>query len=103
MPNSSIVNVNVTFRNTDATDALRTYGVEKMTGVLKKYLHKNTEADLVLKVEKNRQLAEVTFNSEGVTFTAREMTDDMYKSIDGLVDTIGAQLRKHKERVTSHT
>jgi putative sigma-54 modulation protein len=102
MPNSALVHVNVTFRNTEATDALRDYSSDKITTLLQKYLHKNTEVYVVLKVEKTRQIAEVHFNCEGEDFSCKEESDDMYKSIDASVDSLSSQLRKHKERLTNH-
>lgn len=99
MPNTPrLVNVNITFRNTDATDALKTYGQDKLNRCLSKFIHHDTEVQLVLTVEKNRQIAEASFNTEGTNFHARQDSDDMYASIDGLTDTLSQQLRKHKEK-----
>jgi putative sigma-54 modulation protein len=102
MPNSSrIVNVNLTFRHTEATDALKTYATDKLRHCLLKFAHQDIEAHLVLRVEKNRQIAEVSFNAEGTSFAGKEEKDDLYAAIDALVDSMGQQLRKHKEKITA--
>lgn len=100
--NSKIVKVNITFRNTDATDALKSYATDKLSHCLHKFVHQNTEAHVVLKVEKNSQIAEVTFHADGADFHAKETSGDLYASIDALVDTLTQQLRKNKEKLTKH-
>jgi putative sigma-54 modulation protein len=97
-----IINVNITFRNTEATDALRTYATEKITHCLKKFVHQDTEAHVILLVEKNRQIAECNVHVFGTTVNAKEESDKLYSAIDALVDNLSHQLRKNKERVTAH-
>lgn len=101
MNTDRIVNVNLTFRNTEATDALKTYANEKISNCIQKFVHQDIEAHLVLQVEKNRQIAEVTFNADGVTFNGKEEKADLYAAIDALADTMAQQLRRHKEKLTS--
>ena len=102
MDRSKNVAVNVTFRNTNGTDPLRTYAVEKISSCLKKFVHHDTEVHVVLTVEKNRQVAEISFHADGTDFRGKEETKDLYAAIDALVDTLSGQLRKHKEKITSH-
>lgn len=102
MSASKIVKINVTFRNIEATDPIKTYAEEKLSNTLKKFIHHDTEAHVVLSVEKNRQIAEVSMHTGKVDVHAKEETDDMYASIDALSNTVSGQLRKHKERLTQH-
>ena len=103
MPNSNKqINVNLTFKNTEATEALKNYAQEKLSHCLSKFAHQDTEAHLVLSVEKSRQIAEVSFHTDGHDFKAKEESNDLYASIDALVGTISQQLRKHKEKITAH-
>lgn len=97
-----LVHVNITFRNTEATDALKTYGEEKISNCIKKFAHHDTEVHLVLLVEKNRQIAEVSTHCDGSDFNVHNEDQDMYASIDGAVDKLSHQLRKHKDKLTSH-
>ena len=99
---SKVISVHIAFRNTDATEALKSYASEKVTHCLQKFVHKDTEAQVVLKVEKNRHIAEVSLHSSGTDFHAKEESADLYASIDKLVDSLTGQLRKHKEKITSH-
>lgn len=100
--NSKLININITFRNTEATDPLREYVTEKLRNCLQKFVHRDTEAHVVLQVEKNRQIAEVTVYVDGMAMNGKEESGDMYSAIDGLVSSLTQQLRKHKEKITAH-
>ena len=102
MSHTRIVNVNIAFRNIDPTDALRTYASDKISHCLQKFVHHDTEAHVVLKVEKSRQIAEVSFRTDGADFAGSEQSGDMYTSIDNLISNITRQLSKHKEKITNH-
>lgn len=102
MSQARLVHVNITFRNTDATDALKDYTTDKISACLKKFIHHDTDANAVLSVEKNRHIAEASFNVDGASFSCREESDDLYASIDKLAVTLSSQLRKHKDKLTSH-
>ena len=101
-PNSKIVDVKITFKNTEPTDAISAYGIEKIKNCIQKFTHHDTVVDLVLKVEKNRHVAEASFRTDNANFHASEGSDDMYKSIDALADTLEEQMRRHKEKVRRH-
>lgn len=103
MSNNNIaINLAITFRNTEGTDALRAYATEKITNCLRKFVHRDTEAHLVLRVEKNRQVADLTAHADGGSFQVSEESDSLYASIDLMVDSLTQQLRKHKEKLTNH-
>ena len=99
---SKIINVNITFRNTEATEALSAYAHDKIAKCLKKFMHADTEAHVVLRVERNRQIAEVTFFASGTNISGKEESDNLYTAIDLLVDSLTRQLRKLKEKLTDH-
>lgn len=96
------VHVTVTFKNTDATEALKSYATDKLSNCLKKFVHSDTEAHVLLRIEKLRQIAEISFHTDGKDFAGKEESQDLYASIDALTDSLTQQLRKHKEKVTSH-
>lgn len=100
--NPKNVAVNITFRNTEGTDPLKNYAVEKVTHCIQKFVHKDTEAHVVLSVEKNRHIAELSCHADGSDFIAKEETKDLYASIDAAVHALSVQLRKHKDKLTSH-
>jgi len=95
-----MMRIKLSFRNTEASDPLKLYVEDKLARV-KKYLEEPIEAHVVLRVEKFRHIAEVSIDASGIRLNGAEETDDMYSSIDLLVDSLEAQAaRKGKEKVS---
>lgn len=86
----------------DSSDAVKKYAEEKLTKSLLKFIHQDTAAHVILKVEKRRHVAEIAFNWRGKEVAAKEESDDLYAAIDLLVDSLSQQLRKLKEKLTQH-
>lgn len=95
-------NINYTFRNIESTDSLKEYAKDKVTNCLKKFVREDIDVQLRLEVEKHRQIAELSFNCYGTNFTNSEETDNMYKSIDTVIETVSTRLRRQKDKATSH-
>lgn len=93
--------VSVTFKHLEPTDAIRSYAEEKVAKT-KKYLDNPVDAKVVLSVEKFRHIAEINLMVNGIAISATEATEDMYSSIDNVMDKIERQLRRHKERIKRH-
>jgi len=89
--------ISMTFRHMDATDAMKELIREKVTRV-KKYLQGPVEANVVLSVERYIQACDVTISSGGQTYKGREETDDMYTSIDKVMEKIERQIDRSKGR-----
>jgi putative sigma-54 modulation protein len=85
----------------EQSDALKDYITEKLERV-KKYIDEPVIAQTYLTVEKIRHIVEITLTAKGVTIKASEATNDMYASIDAVVDKIERQLRRYKERLKGH-
>src|SRR3990172_903478 len=95
------MNISVNGRHMEVTDALKTYAEEKV-GKLEKYLPEGAEALITLGVEKFRHKAEVMIKVNGILIQAHEETEEMYASIDKVVDKIGRQVKKYKEKLKGH-
>ncbi|GAB6069537.1 ribosome hibernation promoting factor [Thiomicrorhabdus hydrogeniphila] len=93
--------INITGHHIDVTDALRNYVSEKM-GKLSRHFDHVTNTHVILTVEKQSQKAEATVHASGTDLFAQHDSEDMYASIDGLVDKLDRQIVKHKEKITSH-
>src|SRR5690606_15625009 len=95
------LNISVTFRHTESTEALKKYATDKIRQRVQKYVHAPADVHIVLAVEKLDHIAEVHIIRKGVNNTAKAVTGDLYSAIDKLVDTIETQLRRQKERMVS--
>lgn len=85
-------------KNIQVTDALKQM-VEEKVGKLDKYFKDDVEVNVTLGVKKDRQKIEVTIPMKGHIIRAEEESDDMYVSIDLVVDIIERQIRKYKTRL----
>ena len=90
--------VTVTGKNIEITNALKNV-VEKKLDKLDKYFSPNVEAHATLSVQKNRQIIEVTIPFNGVILRGEEATDDMYASIDLVLDKLERQIKKQKTKL----
>ncbi|KUO61998.1 MAG: hypothetical protein APF84_05055 [Gracilibacter sp. BRH_c7a] len=92
------MNINVRGKQIKVTDALKDY-VVKRVGKLEKYSDDFIDVQVTLSVEKERQRVEVTAPLNGFILRGEEETDDMYSSIDLVVDKLERQMEKYRKRI----
>lgn len=66
---------------------------------LERYFDDNAEAKVTLSAMKNRHIVELTIVSSGLTFRAEDISEDMYTSIDTVIDLVIRQVRKNRTRL----
>jgi putative sigma-54 modulation protein len=93
--------LNITFRHLDASDALKEYARDKVDRV-KKYLDRAGEAHVVLSLERHLHHADITIHAGSFVLRGREKSEDMYASLDLAMDKIERQLRRYKEKLKHH-
>ena len=91
------MDINVTFRHMEPSEELKSYVEEKVNKV-KKYFDSPVDANIVLKVEKFRHIADMTFSIGGNKIKATNESGDMYSSVDLTMDKIEEQLRRMLSR-----
>jgi putative sigma-54 modulation protein len=89
-------------RSLEITPAIRAYAEEKLNR-LTRYLENIVSMHVVLSVAKHRQIAEVTLRVRDLTIRAEEEGDDLYSSIDLVVEKLERQILRYKERIMAHT
>lgn len=92
--------MNIRGENLEVTPALREY-VDKKLGRLERYFDTplNNTVHVTLSVVRDKHVVEVTIPLPGVLLRAEARNDDMYASIDLVVDKLERQIRKHKTKV----
>ncbi len=93
--------VSVTFRHMDATDALKAFASDKMSRI-EKYIHVPTDAHVVLSVEKHLHRAEINVTANGMRVRGEETSADMYGSIDGATAKVERQLKRYRAKLAAH-
>ncbi|MBX3237964.1 MAG: ribosome-associated translation inhibitor RaiA [Nitrospiraceae bacterium] len=91
----------ITGRHVAVTPALRRY-IESRMERLDRYGVRLNTLQVLLSVERFHHMAEVTGVVLGRRIQAKTSTEEMYASIDQVVDKLGAQLRKLKDRRAHH-
>jgi putative sigma-54 modulation protein len=93
--------LSVTFRHMEPSDALRDY-VHDRTGKLTKYIDRPLDSQVTLSVQKFRQIADVVINADGIRIAGQETHEDMYAAIDLVMDKIERQVKKYREKIRNH-
>jgi putative sigma-54 modulation protein len=93
----------VTGQNIEITQALKAYISEK-TERLERHFDNLISGHFVLHLEKLEHIVEGTITVGGRTnpLHAEGRSEDMYAAIDALIDKLDRQVRRHKDKVTSH-
>jgi putative sigma-54 modulation protein len=93
--------VSLSGHHVDITESMRNYVNEKVDR-LNRHFDQALDIHVVLTVEKLRHRAEATLHVSGGNLHAEDVQEDMYAAIDGLVDKLDRQGKKHKEKVKSY-
>lgn len=92
----------ISARNCSVSDALKAQVEEKLNAVLDHPNLKITSARVVLEIEKERNIVEISVNMKNHQFEAKAETKDMYESIDAAVGKINTQILKLIDKVQDH-
>jgi len=93
--------IDLSGHHVDITDSLRDY-VESKLEKIERHFDNVVDVHVILGVEKLRQKAEATVLLSGSKIYADDTQEDMYAAIDGLVDKLDRQVKKHKEKIKDH-
>ena len=90
--------VSVTFRKTQPSDALKQHALEKVNH-LKKYFNELALAHIILDVEKKHHKADIVIDAHGMMMRGDCKSTDMYNSIDRAVGKLETQLKKYHHKL----
>ncbi|MCK5348574.1 MAG: ribosome-associated translation inhibitor RaiA [Desulfobacula sp.] len=94
--------ISITFKNIDSSDALKSHIHEKFDR-LDKMLDRPADARIVLSVEKIRNIIDINLNCDKIKIHANEEAEtNMYSAIDALSDNVKLQIRKYKDKQRRH-
>jgi putative sigma-54 modulation protein len=86
-------------KNMDVTEALRSHA-EKRISKISRYFDRIISTDVTLSTERNWHIVEVTVHANGQVLRGEERTNDMYSSIDKVIDKLEQQVKKQKGKVS---
>ena len=86
-------------RDLEVSDSLKERA-EKKLAKLERYFQDDVEALIRLSQQRGgRNTAEITISVGSLLLRAEESTSDMYASIDGAVDKLNRQIRRHRTKL----
>lgn len=89
------MNISITFRHVDSSQAMKDYATEKVSK-LQKFLRQPMTAKVTLSLQKLMHEAEVQVSSGGEHLEAKDAAEDMYAAIDRVCDKLERQIRASK-------
>ncbi len=96
------MDMTVTGRHVDVTPAIREYAGRKLDQIGIDF-PRILSAHYILEVDKFRHIAELVLQcGNHITIEAREVSEDLYASIDRVVDKVARQMRKYKTKIQRH-
>lgn len=93
--------ITVRGKNIEITPALKDY-VAKRVGKVTKYFDGASTGEItaILTVNKGRHIVEVTVPINGILLRGEESTNDMYASIDLVIEKLEKQIEKYKTKLS---
>ena len=96
------MHIQITGRNIDVTQPLKTFVKEKFTRLERHFDH-ISHAHFTLHVEKKiHHTAKAMINVLGKELVAHCKAKDMYQAVDMLMDKLDRQVIRYKENMTNH-
>jgi len=89
------MNITTTARHYQLTPALKEYAETKIQQ-LTKYFDNIVNAHIIFALEKYRHSVEASIHVNGKDFNSREESEDMYVSVDRVVEKLERQIQKYK-------
>ena len=91
------MNLKLTGNHVEITDSMREYVISKISKITRHFDHV-IDVSVILSVKKLKQKAEANVHVRGKDIFVETDSEDMYASIDSLVDKLDRQILKHKEK-----
>ena len=91
--------INIKAKNTQVTEPLTDYINKRFSKLEKYFVDTDLAGTVTLIVEKGIHRVEATIPVNRFILRAEESSNDMYASIDGVVDKLERQIRKYKTKV----
>jgi putative sigma-54 modulation protein len=95
------IQIKFTHLGNEVSEQLETFTKEKFAK-LEKLANSITSIHVTFDVDKLRHIAEAHVHIPRSDIHAKAESEDMYKTVDSLLDKLIIQLKKHKEKITEH-
>lgn len=87
--------ISYTFRNMESSDGIKNYASEKIAKI-QKYLRTPLHAEFTFSMERHLHRVDLNLTGDGHQYAGHGQSEDMYATIDQVVDKIDRQVRDTK-------
>jgi ribosomal subunit interface protein len=95
--------IQVSGKQIDVGDALRTHVEEKLDEIVEKFAERPVEAGVTFSRDRHEFCADASVHlSTGMTVQAKSKANDIYAAFDGAIERMQKQLRRYKRRLKDH-
>ena len=96
------MNITIKARHMEATEPMKQYA-ESKAAKLPRIFDDIQSIDVTLDIEADQAMVEFVVQARRKhTFVASDRNQDMYACVDGCLNKISQQLRRHKDKVRNH-
>jgi len=95
------MNLNITGRRFEITSSLRDHIQNKFIKIKNNFDHV-IDVKFILSVEKFDNIVDATIHLPHLDINAKSVAEDMYKSIDLVINKLDRQVIKYKEKIKDH-
>jgi len=95
------MNLKISGHHLEITPAIHAYVTGKLERVIR-HFDNVIDVNVILSVDKLNQKAEVTVHLPGKDVFVEAIDEDLYASIDSLVDKLDRQVQKYKHKLQDH-
>ena len=95
------MDIQYTGKHTTITDAMKSYAEKKLSR-LSPFSDFIKNIHITFSVDQHDQTVQATINVTSQTLHASSTANDIYAALDDLTDKMVRQLKKHKEKTTTH-
>jgi putative sigma-54 modulation protein len=91
------------FKHMETSQALQNYAKEKIKVEVEKFVTKPIEAHVTFSVDRHQHQVLCTLvGGDGFTVNVEHACEDMYGSVDHMIDKMVTQLQRKKEKLKDH-
>ncbi len=91
--------ISYTFRNMESSDAIKSHASDKI-GKIQKYMRAPLHAEFTFSMERHLHRVDLNLTGDGHQYAGHGQSEDMYATIDQVVDKIDRQVRDMKATET---
>ena len=95
--------VRFSFKQVPSSDRLKSYAEQKVRKMIEKFVTKPIEAHITFSTDRHLQNAHCAVSGgDGFNIQAEASCEDVFGSVDNLMDKLSVQLKRQKEKIKDH-